>query len=296
MYEEYLKKRMDSHGNGIITQISPSTPFNTPHSTTKVRFEIYNKEGGYEITFGNLQPLLVTETSRANAISSVVGYGWELIGMGATCVIVDILDYRFFCVPEHKLKPKIDYLQYVLGALSERINFDVPGAKKSVKIWAPDLPFDGIELQYLPPERQGSVNPYLGNLGKYLSAVFDKPIQLNHKSTENLAVVNNQVLPGYTTITHFEQLEGFVKYRNPTYKIAISKLGFVDLVESRRLRITGPSTAYYDISIADRTYRLHLWSVETPAPETLEKVRKVLVEMLRDFIVHVSVRYESSLT
>ena len=152
MYEEYLKKRMDSHGNGIITQLSRTDPLTVKHSYAEVRYEIYDREITHEIVFGRKEPLIITENSRANAISSAVSYGWELISLGATCVIVDVLGYRFICTKEQRCKPTVEELEYALSALSERVNFYVDGETRIVKAWAPELPFDGVELQYLPPE------------------------------------------------------------------------------------------------------------------------------------------------
>lgn len=288
MYEEYLKKRIDAHGNGIITQVVQPTPSTSTHTETCVRFEIYDKEGSYEISFGRTQPLLISSTSRASAIANVVGYGWELIRRGASCVIVDILDLRFTCNLEQKLKVTPSHLQYALRALSERVDFDLPLATRKVKLWAPELPFDGVELQYIPPERPGSINPYLGNLGKYLSLIFDSVIQLNQKPIGSVSTVNNEFMPGYTTITHIEQLQNFVHHKLHDFSSTLAGYGLVDLVESRRLRITGPSTLYFDILLGNRTYRLPLWSMVAITTEVLNDVKQYLETHLQDFVVRVS--------
>ena len=293
MYEEYLKKRMDAHGNGIITQVIQPTPSTATHSETRVRFEIYDKEGSYEITFGRTQPLLISSTSRASAIANVVGYAWELIHRGASCVIVDILDLRFTCNLEQKLKVTPSYLQYVLRALSERVDFELPDATRAVRVWTPELPFDGIELQYLPPDRPGSINPYLGNLGKYLSLVFNSVVQINQKPIGTVTTVNKEFLPGYTTITHIEQLQGFVHHKLQDFSTTLSRYGLVDLVESRRMRLTGPATVYFDISLGNRTYRLPLWSMVGITSDVLDEVKRYLDTHLQDFVVRVSLATHS---
>lgn len=293
MYEEYLKRRMDAHGNGIITQVIQPAPSTATHTETCVRFEIYDKEGSHEITFGRTQPLLISSTSRASAIANVVGYAWEIIQRGASCVIVDLLDFRFICNPEQRLKPTPSYLQYVLRALSERVDFELPDATRKVRAWAPELPFDGIELQYLPPDRPGSINPYLGNLGKYLSLVFNTVVQLNQKPTGTVSVVKKDYLPGYTTITHVEQLQGFVRNQLIDLSATLARYGLMDLVESRRMRITGPSTMYFDISLGNRTYRLPLWSMVGITSEVLDDVKRYLETHLQDFVVRVSLATHS---
>ena len=59
------------------------------------------------------------------------------------------------------------------------------------------------------------------------------------------------------------------------------------------MRLTGPATVYFDISLGNRTYRLPLWSMVGITSDALDEVKRYLDTHLQDFVVRVSLATHS---
>ena len=130
-------------------------------------------------------------------------------------------------------------------------------------------------------------------IGSSKKGPINSVVQINQKPVGTVTTVNKEFLPGYTTITHIEQLQGFVHHKLQDFSATLSRYGLVDLVESRRMRLTGPATVYFDISLGNRTYRLPLWSMVGITSDVLDEVKRYLETHLQDFVVRVSLATHS---
>jgi len=261
MYEQYLKRRMDSPSNGIITD--EATFKNLADITrTTVVYEIYDPVREVVVTFGKGDRLALTDVGRAAGIANAVSYGWELLDLGADTVVVKILGYNFLCdslavVDQQRVTQVLEYL-------SGRVSATPKQDWKKISLWCHQSEFLTMPVWYDPPMKSSHRGPYLANLSGYLTRIFDVPIQLDYRSGGAEMTVTNPEYSNrerqFASVNAFQHLlmsENVIK----SVANALRVYSLKTLVEMRTSTVeeVGDPSVVFEIRLAGWTYQLPVW-------------------------------------
>lgn len=291
MYEQYLKRRMDSPSNGIITD--EATFKNLADITrTTVVYEIYDPVREVVVTFGKGDKLALTDIGRASGIANAVSYGWELLDLGADTVVVKILGFSFLCdslavIDRQRVTQVLEYL-------SGRVSATPKTGWKKITLWAHLSEFDTMSVWYDPPLKSSHRGPYLANLSGYLTRIFDTPIQLDYRSSGADMIVDH---PDYgNRERQFASVNALQHLLMPDEVIrsvanALRIYNFKTLVEMRTSTVeeVGDPSVVFEIQLAGWTYQLPAWCRGAPE-HAVRAIQSVLEEAFKTLASTVEVR------
>lgn len=290
MYEQYLKKRMDSPGNGLITDEAVSNSISDVEMTTVV-YEVYDRHGCITITFGKGNKIAVSSVGRASGISNCVSYGWELLDHGADTVIVKVLGMSFLCDEGMAITQR--RVREVIQNISVRVTPVPKPNTKQITLWCEQSEFRTMSVWYDQPERHRSRSGYLANLGSYLSKIFDAPVQLDNRAVgvemeiEHPKYQNRE--RNFVSVTALGNL-GMSEDVLDTVATALRAYDFKTLVEHRAASVGDMSdpAVVFEIHFSDWTYTLPVWA-RKPDSASVHAVESVLKEAFKTLASTVSV-------
>ena len=112
MFRQYLLRRINAPGNGVLTDPEQLLG-GQPSGLSRIEYRIGTDRGEEVIHFGVVGSIGVTGTSYSATVGRLVGYGRELLSMGARYVVVGLCDRRVVCTKESR------YSREYLGELLE---------------------------------------------------------------------------------------------------------------------------------------------------------------------------------
>lgn len=289
MYEQYLKKRMDSPGNGLITDEAVYTPL-TDVEMTSVVYEVYDRHGCVTVTFGKGNKIAVSAVGRASGISNCVSYGWELLDHGADTVIVRILGMTFLCDEGMTITQR--RMREVIQNISARVTPIPKPNTKQIALWCERSDFRTMFVWYDQPERHRSRSGYLANLSTYLTRIFDAPVQLDYRAvgvdmdTERPEYQNRE--RNFVSVTALGNL-GMSDDVLDTVATALQAYDFKTLVEHRSSSVgdTSDPAVVFEIRFSDWTYTMPVWArkADSASVHAVESVLKEAFKTLASSVV-----------
>lgn len=171
-YAEYLRRRLASPSNGVITDenLFKSTKNG---GTFEVVYRIYDPLGVLKVGFGYDSLLGHSGVSYAQGIASIVGAGWELLDRGADLVVVAINGVNWTCSREMVLSD--DYVSFALNHLTDQVTLYPNGG---IGLW---LYVGAQPLRRAWFNSTGNAahrNAYLASLNRYLTSVLGTVVQI----------------------------------------------------------------------------------------------------------------------
>lgn|SRR5574343_179264 len=186
---EHLEHRINGLANGLFFEPCASNSPDCSLKQTTLTYDVVFNGITYSVKYGVDQELYYSQNAEASLIASLVGYGWELLALGAQLVVVKGWWGEWVCWD--KPYTDLDSLRKALYYLSERVSCvgSTNRALERICVYAIGTGFDGVVLDYAPPERRSSRNAYLANLGKSVSLLLNVPVQFGLKPVLGRAVV-----------------------------------------------------------------------------------------------------------
>ena len=186
---EHLTRRMNAPANGLFFG---DLLAGSEHSIKQavVTFDIVMGSEKATVTFGKRVKLFYSVNSEAAAIAHLVGYGWELLGLGADLVVVHGWWGSWSCCAGRPLT--LNDLRKALYYVSERVSVSGPTyrATDKITVYAIGTGFDRTMLDYALPDRKSSRNAYLANLSRYVSLLLNAPVQFDSKAVVGIGEVS----------------------------------------------------------------------------------------------------------
>ena len=186
---EHLKRRVNAPSNGLFFgELYDTKEFSI--KPTKLVFDIVVGGRKATVVFGEGQRLYYAVSSEHSSLAQLVGYGWELVGMGADLVVVHGWWGSWSCGIKKTLT--LDDLRKALYYVSERVSLTGSSSRRleQITVYAIGTGFDKAQLDYALPDRKSSRNAYLANLGRYVSLLLNAPVQFDSKHVYGIGKVS----------------------------------------------------------------------------------------------------------
>ena len=171
-YAEYLRRRLASPSNGVITDenLFKSTKNG---GTFEVVYRVYDPLGVLKVGFGYDSLLAHSGVSYAQGIASIVGAGWELLDQGADLVVVTVNGINWTCSREMVLSD--DYVSFALNHLTNQVTL-YPNGGIALWLYVGNQPVR--RAWYNATGAAAHRNAYLASLNRYLTSVLGVVVQI----------------------------------------------------------------------------------------------------------------------
>ena len=180
-YEEYLRRRISSPSNGLITRGDIYGSVTDGGVFGEVEYKIYDSRNTTTVSFGKESLLGYSNVSKATAYSNLVRYGWELLTHGVELVLVRIGEETWRCARD--LVTNKGMVSKALGAITEHVSFE-PNGGVEIPLYCSDC--NGCLVWFNFPGKPAARNAYLANLNRYITSLLGKPIQVGAKNLEEI--------------------------------------------------------------------------------------------------------------
>lgn len=279
MYKPFLTRRLDSPSNGLITDEAIIKGMDGPTSPLRVEYRIYDKRGEHRVLFGQEGVLCCSSVGRSAAIASLVGYGWELIPLGAHSVLVLIGDNVFVCSEDARLSER--KVREVVSVLSERVTADKREDTVQILLWIGNDRHP-LLFYYLPPKRGAARNAYIGNLSRNLTTILNRPCQFGRRNKGvvglEIETVQREGVACISTLCTFRRL-GIESSYFQSIQESLRVGRFMTLVQaqSKALASLPMPTLKFEIKLGPHVYTFPLWCEELiPSLDCVEETRIAL--------------------
>ena len=197
-YADYIRRRVSTPSNGVITDANIFASV-IEGGQCNVTYQVFDSSASFRIVFDDSALIGYSKVSYPQAIASLVKVGWELLEYGATMVTVMIDGECWVCSREAPLTQA--RLNRALSLLSTQVSIEPNGG---VPIWLYVNDDKAQRVWFNSTVRQAGRHAYLGNLGKYLSAVLGAVVQVGERSVQAKALSTRAEAPTVVSLTCFE--------------------------------------------------------------------------------------------
>jgi len=173
MFRRYLLRRINAPGNGVITD--PEQLHGSPSGLSRIEYRVGTARGEELIHFGVTGFVGVSKTAYSATVGRLVGYGHELLRLGARYVVVGIYDRRVVCTRESIYSRS--YLVELIEWLFPRLSLEEREGFAPVQLELPEV----LTLYYQRPEKPSLRSLYLANANQILSVLCNTPVQIGVK-------------------------------------------------------------------------------------------------------------------
>lgn len=197
-YADYIRRRVSTPSNGVITDANIFASV-IEGGKCEVTYQVFDSTASFRIGFDDSTLIGYSKVSYPQAIASLVKIGWELLDHGATLVTVTIDGERWVCSREAPMTSQ--RLRRALEILTTQVALEPNGG---VPIWLYVNDEKAQRVWFNSTVRQAGRHAYLGNLGKYLSAVLGAVVQVGERSVQAKAVSTRAEAPTVVSLSCFE--------------------------------------------------------------------------------------------
>lgn len=286
-YAEYLRRRLASPSNGVITDenLYKSTKNG---GTFEVVYRIYDPLGVLKVGFGYDSLLGYSSVGYAQGIASIVGAGWELLDRGADLVVVAINGINWTCSREMMLSD--DYVSFALNHLTDQVTL-YPNGGIALWLYVGNQPIR--RAWYNSTGNAAHRNAYLASLNRYLTSVLGVVVQIGGRKEPAKPCSVFRDTPVISSLGNFHRWGCFAEPLAALHDI-IRGMGLESLLE----RQANTHDALPDpiltvkISMGDIKWRFPLYGLIPPDETAVAKLEVALEAVLRTVRKKVAITIE----
>lgn len=283
MFRRFLLRRINAPGNGVITD--PKQLHGTPSGVSRIEFRIGTETGEELVHFGVTGFVGVSNTSYSATVGRLVGYGHELVRLGARYAVVGLYDRRVVC--DGKSRYSREYLGELLGWLFPRLSLVEREGFTPITLELPET----LVVYYQRPEKPSLRSLYLANANQVLSMICNTPVQLGVKP---IPAVPSAPQNDVTTIRSWDELLGMGVPPEALRDVseALYRAGTRSYLEQQSTttqQLPSPSVVY-ELRVGNDVKQFPLWG---SVKSTREAVQHLLTQIPR-VVVEVTEAYDLS--
>lgn len=253
MFRRYLLRRINAPGNGVLTD--PEQLLGGQSSgLSRIEYRIGTDRGEEVILFGVVGSIGVTGTSYSATVGRLVGYGRELLSMGARYVVVGLCDRRVVCTRNTQYSR--EYLSELLEWLFPRLSLVEREGFTPIQLELPEV----LTLYYQRPEKPSLRSLYLANANQVLSVVCNTPVQIGVKP---IPAVPSTPSNDVTTLREWVELSGIgvpvgalQKASEELYRAGART--YLELQSTTTLQLP-PPVVVYELRVGNAVKQLPVW-------------------------------------
>lgn len=271
MFRRYLLRRINAPGNGVLTD--PEQLLGGQSSgLSRIEYRIGTDRGEEVIQFGVVGSIGVTGTSYSATVGRLVGYGRELLSMGARYVVVGLYDRRVVCTKESRYSR--EYLGELLEWLFPRLSLTPREGFTGLRLELPEV----VEVWFDRPTKPSLRSLYLANANQVLSVLCNTTVQFGLKP---IPAMPNSPQIDVSRIRSWDELSGMgvpTKALTEASKLLYER-GVRTYLESQSLTTVplDPPTVVYALQVGTLLRELPLWGKVDHA--TLVVIQKLLARI-----------------
>lgn len=253
MFRRYLLRRLNAPGNGIVTD--PIQITNAESSgLSRIEYRIGTTKGEDILEFGVGSWVGVSNTSFSATVGRLVGYGNELLKLGATYVVVGVYDRRIVCRNEPNFDLK--FVKEVVEWLFPRLSMVERDGYSPIRMELPET----IPLWFNKPDKPSLRSLYLANANQVLSSLCNTTVQIGVKPNPCTPTVPSKPLETILDWTGMLGL-GVPSEALQRARSKLQRLGVRCYLEQQATTLTPlPNpTVVYELQVGTTVRQLPLW-------------------------------------